>query len=162
MPRATDGQKSQKTVWVCSGRHCHFSRTAWLHVEWLINSRVLSQLGVCCREERHMNPHRLYFVWGIRVKLGMSSKSVQYLLPTPEGDLGKGKKNAQANTWLWPLRSRSWHRSYLPLTPISLRPSALLKSRCILCKTQIIFKLERALKRPMYSQIKYSLKTCFF
>lgn len=45
-----------------------------------------------------MNPHRLYFVWGIRVKLGMSSKSVQYLLPTPEGDLGKGKKNAQANT----------------------------------------------------------------
>lgn len=39
-----------------------------------------------------MNPYRLYFVWRIRVKLGMSSQKVSYLFSTPMGD-SERKKN---------------------------------------------------------------------
>lgn len=44
-----------------------------------------------------MNPPRFSFVWGIRVKLGVSSQNVSNLLPIPTG-IQKEKKNTQANT----------------------------------------------------------------
>lgn len=39
-----------------------------------------------------MNPHRLYFVWGTRVNLGVSSQNTFYLLPIPMGNSERKKK----------------------------------------------------------------------
>lgn len=41
-----------------------------------------------------MNPYRLYFVWRIRVKLGMSSQ-VSHLFPIPTGDSEKKKNSSK-------------------------------------------------------------------